>query len=259
MNSLTLYSFSPAASQFWTNQAGSPITENYVVGSSSTGAYLLLGEVGQGGFGGNAFFLVDSRALYRANLEKQHPRSFLLGGRPLDVPADVSTTPAFSEDGKWYAFATSQPDKNTGLPHVEVWSANPTSKVARLDFRSREKELKPDCRIAGISFVGGRRSLLVGFEEKSFLLAFTLPERVPTGEPELLRPISINLSDGPPRGWAHRPDGKHIAIVSKTSIYFTDLTAPSHMLSTWYPAIYLRPAWPSVPGGSCWPQATRTG
>ena len=128
VNSLTAYSFNPAEPRFWVNQASSPSSEDYIISSSLTGNYFLLGRVGQAGFGSDGFFLVKSAGFYDGTFEKQHPKGLTLAGKKLSLPSDVTMAPAFSDDGRWYAFAKSEPDRNGALPNVKVVSTDPNQR-----------------------------------------------------------------------------------------------------------------------------------
>ncbi len=224
-NSLTGYFYNLSEERFWTNQVGTPNSDDYVIRSAQSGEYLLIHREDKKGLGVENYFLINSARFFRGNFDKTHGR-LEWTEKALPIPADVSMTPAFSDDGKWYAFV--KPDvSRSGLPNVEVFStAADSTHPLHLDFSPVENDLKPKWKISGMSFAAGAKSLVVSFEAKPFLLTFAVPEHPPQHETEPISPTMIPLKGGPPRGFAHRSDGKHVAVVSKDSIFIDDLAAP---------------------------------
>jgi GTPase-associated protein 1, N-terminal domain type 2 len=224
-NALSVYFFDLAEQRFWTNQLRSSGDTNYVLGSSPTGEYFLLGRINRGPIGSDYYCLIDSARFYAENLDHQKEKSLSLPEKKLPISAELHMSPTFSDHGDWCAFAESESGDSESLPRVKVMSVLIDSKKD-LDFSPCAAVLKPDWNLAGMSFDRDARSLVVGFVAKPFLLAFPLSDDAPAGEAKPIRPKVISLKTGPPRGWAHRSDGKYIGIVSEGSIYIEDITAP---------------------------------
>ena len=202
-NSLTVYFLSLAEQRLWTKFASSP--GNYVIGSSPKGEYFLLGRMNRGFFGGDACSLIKSAQFYKDNSDKKSTKTLSLFGTSLSIPDDLSMAPAFSDDGKVYAFATSEFGSSGQLPRVTVRATRASAdnrKSQELDFSTVLEDLKPDWTLAGVSFSPDAQSLVMSFAGKSFLLVFPLSGSVPQGDPGRNRPTLSKLT-GPPSGWAY--------------------------------------------------------
>ena len=102
---------------------------------------------------GADYFLVKSKQFYADNAAKPRGQDLVFSGRKLPLSQPIGMKPAFSDDGKSMAFATSESGKND-LPIVKVCPTDAGSqiKLLELDFSIQRDKLEPGWKISGISF-----------------------------------------------------------------------------------------------------------
>ena len=144
---------------------------------------------------------------------------------------------SISRDGKLFAYVENGAGSGPSLPVVKVRPINGTvpSDSYDADFRKYPDLIKEEWKVSGLSFDSTGHVLVVGFQDKTTLLAFDLTRRRDT-------PYPIQLGE-PVRAWAHSFDGKKLAVVSKSLILIEDL-------ETWVLTGMSNPSYPPSPSST---------
>ncbi len=212
---LTCYFLDPAKLPHWLNQVRLP--QCNVLASASSGEILLLGSSPSGAI--ESLRLVRSAKFYDENISKKKTESGNFDGPAVAVP-DGYRAPklAVSDDGKWFAVAEPASKGNYWGPKVEVIRASgPTDEQQNtLDFTSSREDLSNSWKVKDISFARDARTLVVGFDNKPFLIAFGL---IP--DPAKAKLVNYGRTV---RGWAHSSDGR-LAVVTEFQVFVDDLIA----------------------------------
>ncbi len=209
---LTCYFLDPAKLPRWLNQVRVP--QCNVLVSASSGEILLLGSSPSGAI--DSLRLVRSAKFYDENISKKQTEVGHFDGAAVSV-SDRYRAPklAVSDSGKWFAVAEPAPIGNYWGPKVEVIRAT----ARRTNSRTRSISHRP-VRIyrtpgkSRISHSPTTRTLIVGFDNKPFLIAFGL---IP--DPQRAKVISYGRAV---RGWAHSSDGR-LAVVTDIQVFVDDL------------------------------------
>ena len=182
--------------------------------SSSSGDFFLVDGVDASGDRVHTIiYPVQSKKFYGANEElANNAKAIPASEKPVrSIDNNLDARLALSDGGNWYAFAEYASGKTSALPTVEVYStADPNGEPAKiLDFAPYKEDLRGGWKNLEMSFDREAGTLVVGFENKTFLLAFDLHTNPAVG-PDLRL-----VSAGGPGGPGGIPtDGKNLIVVA---------------------------------------------